>query len=115
MQHAGFLVAACGLLVVACMRDLVPPTRDQTQAPCIGSSESYPLDYKGSPKIPGHSKLDSWKLYHLAGISTRNAALKGTKSNQTSVMVQRDIFPNDKLEKLAREAQQLAPEKKKHG
>ena len=27
------------------------PTRDQTQAPCIGSSESYPLDHQGSPLI----------------------------------------------------------------
>ena len=25
------------------------PTRDQTQAPCIGSAESYPLDHQGSP------------------------------------------------------------------
>ena len=25
------------------------PTRDRTQAPCIGSTESYPLDHQGSP------------------------------------------------------------------
>ena len=58
-------------------------------------------------KIPGHSKLDSLeaKGNHLAAISARNAALKGTNGSQTSVMVQRDISPNDNLEKLARKAQ----------
>ena len=25
------------------------PTRDRTRAPCIGSTESYPLDHQGSP------------------------------------------------------------------
>lgn len=34
-------LAACGILV--------PVIRDQTQAPCIGSVESYPLDHQGSP------------------------------------------------------------------
>ena len=28
------------------------PTRDRTQAPCIGSMESYPLDHQGSPPHP---------------------------------------------------------------
>ena len=64
-------------------------------------------------KIPRHSKLDSLeaKGNHLADISTRNVALKGTNSSQTSVMVQRDTSPNDNLEKLAREISQ--PQKKK--
>ena len=26
-------------------------TRNRTQAPCIGSMESYPLDHQGSPEI----------------------------------------------------------------
>ena len=30
------------------MQDLSSPTRDQTRAPCIGSTESEPLDYQGS-------------------------------------------------------------------
>ena len=38
---ARVLVAECGILV--------PLTRDQTRAPCIGSVESYPLDHQGSP------------------------------------------------------------------
>ena len=46
------LVAACRLLVAACMWDLVPWPRDWTQAPCIGSMESYPLDLQGSPDRP---------------------------------------------------------------
>ena len=64
-----------------------------------------------------HSKLDSLeaKGNHLADISASNAALKATNSSQTSVMVQRDIFPNDNSEKLATEAQQLASEKEKQG
>ena len=66
-------------------------------------------------KILGHSKLDSLeaKGNYIAGISTRKAALKGTNSSQTSVIVQGDIFPNDNLEKLARKAQHLASEKEK--
>ena len=61
-----------------------------------------------------YSKLDSLeaKGSRLAHISTTNASLKGTNSSHTSVMVQRDILPNNNLEKLTREAQQLASEKK---
>ena len=43
----------------------------------------------------------------------RYAVFKGTKSSETPVMVQRDISPNDNLEKLAREVQQLTSEKEK--
>ena len=62
-----------------------------------------------------HSELDSLetKGNHLADISSRNDGLKGTNNSQTSVMVQRDFFPSNNLEKLAREAQQLASEKEK--
>ena len=31
------------------MRDLSSLTRDQTHAPCVGSTESQPLDRQGSP------------------------------------------------------------------
>ena len=66
-------------------------------------------------KIPRHSKFGSLeaKGNHLADVSAKNADLKGTDSSQNSAMVQRDISPNDNLEKLTREAQQLASEKKK--
>lgn len=60
-------------------------------------------------KVPGHSKHDflEAKGNHFADISTKKAALQGT-NNQTSVIVQRDVSPNEDLEKLARGAQQLA-------
>ena len=51
-----FLVVACGLLscttwTFSCSmhEGSSSLTRDQTWAPCIGSSESYPLDHQGSP------------------------------------------------------------------
>ena len=50
------LVAVCGIFVVACgllgcrmHAGPCSPIRYQTQAPCIGSVESYPLDHQGSP------------------------------------------------------------------
>ena len=59
-------------------------------------------------KIPGHSKLDSLEAEgnHLADIAAKNAALKETNS-QASVMVQKDVSPGGKLEKLTKDAQQL--------
>ena len=62
--------------------------------------------------IPGHSKLYSLeaKGNHFADISAGNAALKGANR---ILLVQRNIPPNDNLEKLAKEAQQLASEKEK--
>ena len=65
-------------------------------------------------KILGHFNLDSLgpQGNHLVDISARNAALKGTNSRQTSVMVQKDIPPNDKLDRLSRDTQ-LAPEKER--
>ena len=56
-------------------------------------------------KILGHSKFDSLEVtgIHLATISARNDAFKGTNRHHVSVMVQRDISPNDNLEKLVRE------------
>lgn len=61
-------------------------------------------------KILGHSKLDSLeaKGNHLANSSTRNAAFKETIPLAWS----KEISPNDDLEKLAGETQQLASEKK---
>lgn len=67
-------------------------------------------------KIPGHSKLgcpEAKGNHHLANTSTRNATLKETNSSEISVILIRDIFPCDNLEKLARETQQLASEKEK--
>ena len=56
-------------------------------------------------KVLEHSKLDflEARVYHLADNNARNAALKGTNSSQTSIMIQRDISTNDHLEKLARD------------
>lgn len=50
-------------------------------------------------KIMVHSKLDSLEANrnHPASISERNATLKGPKSSQTIVIVQRDISLNDNL------------------
>ena len=47
----GSWTLSCGLW------DLVPPTRDQPQAPCFGSPESQPLDHQGSP-------VDTFLKYH---------------------------------------------------
>ena len=43
-----FLVAARGLLSYSMHAQSRSPTRDGTRAPCIGSTEPYPLDHKGS-------------------------------------------------------------------
>ena len=66
-------------------------------------------------KIPRCSKLECLeaKGNHLVDVSAKNAALKGTNSNQTSVMVQKDISQNDNLEKLAQRANSW-PQKKKN-
>ena len=63
-------------------------------------------------KIQRHSKLDllEAKGNHLADISARNTVCKATRSSQTSIMMQRDISPNNNLEKLVRMSQQLASE-----
>ena len=66
-------------------------------------------------KILGHSILDSLeaKGNYFVDISTKNAFLKDTNSSQTSVIVQQNVSPNNNLEKLARQKQQLASEKDK--
>lgn len=62
--------------------------------------------------VPGHIKLDFLedKENYLVDISSKNTASKGA-TNQISVLVQRDAPPNDNLEKLTTDAQQLAQEK----
>ena len=66
-------------------------------------------------KILRHSELDPLEAEgnHLVDTPAMNATLKGTKSSQTSVMIQRDISPNDNLvnwlEKLNNQ-----PQKKKN-
>ena len=49
MQQAGSLVAPSGLLSCGMHVGSSSLTRDRTQAPCIGSTESYPLHHQGSP------------------------------------------------------------------
>ena len=73
---------------------------DKTHLPAIVAGKSL-----------GHCKLESLEVQgnQFIDISARNVTLKGSKSSQTSA--QRDISPNDNLEKLAREAQQQASEK----
>ena len=70
----------------------------------------YPLRFWGI------SKLDSLEASgnHLGNISAGNVSFKETSNSQTSVIVQKDISPNDNSETLAREAQQWASEKEKH-
>ena len=57
LQHAGLSCGmrtlSCGMRTLSCSRHVgsSSPTRDQTQAPCIGSAESYPLDHQGIPSF----------------------------------------------------------------
>lgn len=62
--------------------------------------------------ILGHFILDSLgpQGNHLVDIFSRNSALKVTDSSQI-FHAPRVYFPNDTLEKLAREARQLASER----
>ena len=41
----------CGMRALSCSMHVGSSSlaRDRTQAPCIGSTESYPLDHQGSP------------------------------------------------------------------
>lgn len=52
------------------------------------------------------------KENHPVNNSTRNAALKGTISSQISIMIQRDIFPNDNVEKWLEKPNSWPQEKK---
>lgn len=67
-------------------------------------------------KIPRQPKFDSGEAGgdHLATFLKGTLPLKGANSSQTSVMFQKGISPTDHLEKLSREAQQLASEKDKN-
>lgn len=73
--------------------------------------EAWPAAF-ATIKVPGHSKLDFLedRENYLVDISSKNTAPKGA-TNQISVLVQRDAPPNDNLEKLTTDAQQLAQEK----
>lgn len=51
-------------------------------------------------------------IEHLAEISAKNTVLKETNS-LTSAMFQKNVLPNDDLEKLTRDTQQLTPEREK--
>ena len=56
------------------------PTRDQTRAPCIGSTESYPLDHQGSPYVLfSYSKcflVFVWKILRMQEKFTRSPLKK---------------------------------------
>ena len=47
----GMWTLTCGMQILSCGMHVGSSslTRDQTQAPCIGSVESYPLGDQGSP------------------------------------------------------------------
>ena len=74
LWHVGSSTAAhrifsCGMRTFSCGMHVgsSSQTRDQTQAPCTGSMESYPLDHQGSPWIslffyPLVLQLASFKL-----------------------------------------------------
>ena len=50
IQLCWVLVAVCGIFQVQYMGSS-SLTRKQTQAPCIGSTESWTWDHQGSPRI----------------------------------------------------------------
>ena len=60
--HAGSLVSACEFLAVAC--GIWFPDWGSTWAPCIGSTESSPLDHQGNPEETA-SNMYSWKWMSL--------------------------------------------------
>ena len=66
-------------------------------------------------KFPTYSKLECLKVkgIHFTDTSAMTVALKMIKSSQTSVMVQREYSPNDNLDTLAGETQQLVLGEKK--
>ena len=54
------------LAMLLSMWDLSSPARDRTQAPCRGSSESYPLDHQRSPYL-----IILWLIVQLHSLSLR--------------------------------------------
>ena len=57
------------------------PTRDRTQVPCVGSTESYPLDRQGSPgggSLPAH--LGSPRSWGPASHQHRHTGWVGSRS-----------------------------------
>ena len=55
-------------------------TRDRTQAPSIGSAESYPLDHQGSPRA-GHFKRE---VTHKFERGRERTNLRATPKSQRS-------------------------------
>ena len=51
LLSCGMWTLSCGMWTVSCSMHVgsSSPTRDQTQPPCTGNTESYPLDHQGSP------------------------------------------------------------------
>ena len=48
-----FFFFSCGMQTLSCSKHVGSSSlsRDRTRAPCIGSTESYPLDHQGSPSV----------------------------------------------------------------
>ena len=51
---------SCGMRTLSCGMHAGSSslTRDPTQAPCIGSEESYPLDHQGSPSCHSSPRIN---------------------------------------------------------
>ena len=66
----------CGMWTLSCSMHAgsSSPTRYRTRVPCIGSTESCPLDHQGSPQLRTfkdvnvHSHVQSHKLVHVSGV-----------------------------------------------
>ena len=79
---------ACRLLSCGMHVESSSPTRDRTQAPCIGSRESYPLDCQGSPPTNILSRGSQTRRTQTVGCSrqsARTAPQTYTRGNQDSV------------------------------
>ena len=83
----GILVAACGVFSCCMPVGSSSLTRDRTWSPCIGSSESYPLDHWGSPQNFRSTFNQNYLFpfiqimgYILVNISLRVMRMKGTSS-----------------------------------
>ena len=77
--------SSCGVKILSCsLWDLVL-TRDETQAPCIGSLESQPQDHQGSPdkcsdKRKAWGDLRRRRSREAAGVDWSDAAASQKKA-----------------------------------
>ena len=80
------ILECCGSSVTS----LLPEKIKQKNDPYVQELLNAIIATLAITKIPGNSKLDCLE-------ARGNHFLKGTNRSQTSVMVKRDISPNDKL------------------